>query len=241
MNNWQNVWNKRKVTSKRGIENFDEEKLVQELKRLDGFDIADLNFNYSSLKKLSEKTLEHLQKYSSEPIKSIFEVGCGSGANLYFYNKAEIEVGGIDYSQTLVDILKTVPAFKNIREILCDEAKNMSIDIKYDSIISDSVFHYFYDLDYAKQVLEKILAKTNKSIGILSVHDKAKEKDFFEFRRKLTPNYDEHYRGLPKLFYDKKFFIDFAEKNNLKIEFTDFDLEEFWNTPFVYNCYMYKN
>lgn len=85
-----------------------------------------------------------------------------------------------------------------------------------------------------------MLAKANKSLGVLHIHDKAKENEFIEGRRKLTPNYDEHYKGLPKLFYDKEFFTTFAKENNLKIEFVESNLKGFWDNPFVFNCFMYR-
>ena len=128
----------------------------------------------------------------------------------------------------------------NLRECICDEAKNIPIKIKYDAVFSTSVFHYFSDLDYAKIVLEKMLAKANKSLGVLHIHDKTKEKEFTEFRRNLTPNYDERYKGLPNLFYEKNFFTQFATDNNLKIEFVDCELKGYWNNPYVYNCFMYR-
>lgn len=155
-------------------------------------------------------------------------------------HKAGFEVGGMDYSDALIKILKTVPTLENLRECICDEAINMPVDVKYDAVLSSGVFSYFYDLKYAETVLEKMFQKSNESIGILHIHNSEKEKEFLNFRRQLTPNYDERYKGLPNLFYSKNFFTNFAEKNNLKIKFTESFLDGFWNNPYIYNCFMYK-
>ena len=159
---------------------------------------------------------------------------------MYLFNKLGIKIGGIDYSRALIEILKKVPTLQNMCECICDEAINMPVYIKYDAVISTGVFHYFYDLQYAESVLQKMLEKSIKVIGVLNIHDEDKKEDFLEFRRQLTPNYDELYKGLPKLFYSKDFFITFAKENHLKIQFTDSELEGFWDNPYIYNCFMYK-
>ena len=241
-NNWQSIWNKRS-TDYNNFSALDDKQIVLELKRLDGFDISESAPTYEAFSKEIDKTVEYLftsPRRGGVVDKSIFEVGCGSGVNLYLFHKAGFEVGGIDYSDALIKILKTVPTLENLRECICDEAINMPVNVTYDAIVSTSVFHYFYNLEYAEIVLKKMLQKANESIGILHIHDSEKEEEFLNFRRKLTPNYDERYKGLPNLFYSKEFFKNFAEKNNLKIEFTESFLDGFWNNPYIYNCFMYK-
>lgn len=242
-NHWQSIWNKRK-TNFGNFANLNDRQIVLELKRLDGFDVDEASITYEAFVDEGNKTVEYLSKYSNNirggGIQSLFEVGCGSGANLYMFSKLGIQVGGIDYSKALIEILKKVPTLENLRECICDEAINMPTDIKYDSVVSTSVFHYFYDLNYANSVLKKMLDKTNYSLGILHIHDEAKKNEFLNFRRQLTTNYDELYKGLPNLFYNKEFFTQFGKENNLRIEFADFELEDFWNNPYIYNCFMYK-
>lgn len=240
-NNWQKIWNKRSAK----CDNFamlNKEQMILELKRIDGFDISS-SITAESFIEEYEETKKYLELHDND-IESVFEVGCGCGTNLYMFQNFNrggvIYLGGIDYSDALINILKTVPTLENLRECICDEAKNIPTEIKYDAVFSTSVFHYFYDLNYSKIVLEKMLAKSNKSLGILHIHDKDKEKEFLEFRRKLNPNYDKLYKGLSKLFYDKEFFIQFAHDNNLKIEFAECNLKGFWDNPFIYNCFMYK-
>lgn len=156
------------------------------------------------------------------------------------FNKLGMKIGGIDYSKTLIDTIAKLPLQRDLIECVNDEAINLPTAIKYDAVVSISVFHYFYNLEYAKTVLNKMLEKSAKVIAVLHIHDKSKEEEFLKARRQITPNYDERYAGLPKLFYDKKFFTDFAAENNLEIKFFDSALKGFWNAPFVFDCFMYK-
>ena len=101
-------------------------------------------------------------------------------------------------------------------------------------------FSYFCDFNYAEQVLEKMILKSRHSIGILDVHDSAKKKEFLDYRKAHIKDYEERYRGLPKLFYPKQFWIDFAEKHDLRLEIFPSNMKGYWNTPFVYHCFLYK-
>ena len=242
-NNWQSIWNKRKSA----VDNFatlDDRQLVLELKRLDGFDIVETKnesrgITYESFVEECIDIEKRISLYDDD-IKSVFEVGCGCGAVLYVLKSHGFEVGGVDYSRAQIDILKRVPQLGDLRECICGEACDIPTEIKYDAVISVGVFHYFYDLAYTEIVLQKMLAKANKSIGILYVHDKQTEQEFLTCRRRIDPNYDERYAGLPKLCYDQKFFKEFASNNGLKIEVASSNLKGFWNNPYIYNCFMYK-
>lgn len=44
---------------------------------------------------------------------------------------------------------------------------------------------------------------------------------------------DIKYEGLHKLFYEKEFFLSFAEQNNLNIKFTISDTKGYWNNDFI--------
>ena len=108
--------------------------------------------------------------------QSVFEVGCGCGANLYMFLHDGVQIGGLDYSQKLVSIMKHVISETDLLECYCDEAINLPTDIEYDSVLSNGVFHYFPDVKYAENVLEKMLKKARQSIGILDIHDIEKKK-----------------------------------------------------------------
>ncbi len=212
-------------------------KLFAELKRADGFDVGGGEISEKELIRQYEDIKRRLSTNAPKPITSVYEFGCGSGANLLLFERDGLECGGIDYSSALTDIAKKVLRSK---DIICGEAINAPVEPKYDCILANSVISYFHDVDYTRGVLEKMFEKTNYSIGLIDVHNIDKKEDFIAFRRKTIENYDEKYENLNKLFYSKELFADFAEKHGLKIKFSDSVVENYWNNEFVFNCFMYK-
>lgn len=75
---------------------------------------------------------------------------------------------------------------------------------------------------------------------LLDVHDAEKRDDFLQVRRALDPDYDERYKNLDKLFYARSFFERFAEKHGLFVVFVDSTIEGYWNNPFIYHVYFYR-
>lgn len=141
-------------------------------------------------------------------------------------------------SASLLAVANDVLDGDSLREIVRDEACNLPQEEKYDGALSDGVFHYFPDEAYAQEVMEGMLEKTRGNIAILDVHDATKEEEFFAFRRQLDPDYDEHYRGLNKLFYDRSFLSEkFAKKHGLTVSFHPLALDGYWNAPFVYSVF----
>lgn len=192
---------------------------------------------YESFLQQYHEMLEHLR--ISAPA-SAFEVGCGAGANLYLLWKDGFTVGGMDYSEALISILKRVFPEGAMRECITDEALHLPAEKTYDVVFSNSVFSYFPDFQYAEAVLEKMLAKAKAALALLDVHDLEKKEDFLAYRRAHVENYDERYRDLPKLFYPKKFFEAFAKKHDLEIEFMPSAIPGYWNNEFIYHCYLHR-
>ena len=126
------------------------------------------------------------------------------------------------------------------KDLTCGEAIDAQTAPKYDCILANSVISYFPDTDYTLGALDKMLQKTNYSIGLIDVHDVEKKDGFIAYRRANIENYDEKYADLNKLFYSKTLFEDFAKRNGLRIEFSESAVENYWNNEFVFNCFMYK-
>lgn len=244
-NKWKEIWEKRSANQEAlSDDNF--EKVFLELKRMNGFDIKSLSSGegvefteYLRQYRQIKKELEFSAEGKVRPMESLFEVGCGSGANLYLGEREGLEVGGIDYSESLIKIAKGI--LKKPKELICDEAIRLSSEIKYDAVLSNSVFSYFEDYDYAWEVLEIMYEKANYSIGIIDIHDMDKKDDFITYRKNLIEDYEIRYRGLPKLFYDRAFFLDFAKKHGLHIRFQVSDIKGYWNNDFVFSCFLLKN
>lgn len=243
MNKWKDIWSNR--VSNDAFFNSDpsEKDMFLELKRLDGFDCIGSTLTYDALinqykmikKMLIDEAYNHAE--IDKKIDSIYEVGCGSGANLFLLENEGYKVGGIDYSKKLLSVAKQV---LETNDLTCDEAVNLDVS-PYDVILSNSVFSYFQSTEYAKKVLDKMVEKANYSIGLIDLHDEDKKDAFIEFRRKEVPNYDELYKDLSKQFYSKEFFETFAKENNLDIVFKESNIPGYWNNDYIFNCFMYKH
>lgn len=149
----------------------------------------------------------------------------------------------MDYSSKQIEIARKVFADDrqhNVKELVCDEASNLSTDIQYDAVFANSVFSYFPNEEYAETVLNKMLVKTKLSIGLIDIHNIEMENEFEEYRRKIVEDYEIKYKDLKKIFYRKDFFLEWAKKNNCGIEFYDSDVEGYWNNQFVFDVYIYK-
>lgn len=238
MNHWKNIWDKRCADTEI-LHSSDQKKIFLELKRSCGFDVLHEGLTYEALyeqytqikKKLTTKQEKALS------VSSIYEVGCGSGSNLFLFEQEGFKCGGIDFS---VNLIKSAREILSTQDLFCDDAGHLPEYPKYDAILSNSVFSYFPDEQYAKTVLEKMLFKANYSIGIIDIHDITKKEAFIAYRKQEIENYEERYKNLPKLFYSKDFFEEFAAEHHLSCEFANSTMDNYWNNPFIFHCYMYK-
>lgn len=238
-NHWKEVWGRHEADEDI-LQSKDKERILVELKRSSGFDVYGevgryewwLD-NYQEIK----RELFYAGNRNEEQIKSVYEVGCGSGANLYLFEEDGIQCGGIDFSEKLLNGAKRILSSK---DLICDEAVHMSADVIYDAVLANSVFQYFLDEEYAWKVLEKMYRKAKYVIGITDIRDKEKEEEHTAFRKKTIENYEERYKDLPCLFYSKNFFLDFASKHHADIKFTISDVKGYQNNEYAFNCYIYK-
>jgi len=239
-NNWKKLWSGRSA-DKRILRSGDPKTVFMELKRSDGFDVVKDQISYQSFleqyREMKRRLSLHLPEGQS--IQSVYEVGCGSGANLFLFEKDGIACGGIDYSPGLVDCAKQV--LHTTTDIRCDEACGLAAEPQYDALISVSVFGYFTDTGYAETVLEKMYQKAKYSIGILELADIEKKDAYTAHRKQIIPNYEERYQGLPRLFFSQTFFESFARKHNMDIEISPVKMEDYWNSQFYFDCYLYKH
>lgn len=237
-NEWKKIWDKKEFTSN-GHKNL--EDLFMQMKIADGYDaFGELKITYVDFKAQFDDMFMHLTDNGKGEViqaKSAFEVGCGCGPNLLLMQDKGLSVGGIDYSEGLIQ-----SARKYIRadDLTVGEAKNLLTEPKYDLVFSKGCFCYFESEDYVEQVMKLMLEKTNFSIGILDLFDEEKEEEFLAYRRRHIENYDEKYKGLGKLFVSRDFFVRFAERENLTITFTRTNLAGYWNNDFIFNVFMYK-
>lgn len=235
---WENLWNNRTVA----IDcESSEKELLLELKRSSGFDVIGEGITYEALiqqnMEIRSMLFPKLVQERIEGQASIYEAGCGCGSNLYLFEKAGFQCGGLDYSKTLIEAARKI---LRTADLLCAGADQIPEEPLYDALLSYSVFQYFKNEEYAYKVLEKMYHKARFSIGLIDIHDKGKEQDFEAFRKKAIADYETRYQNLPKMFYSKDFFKEFAQDHDMEIIFTEPSLEGYWNNDFIFHCFMYK-
>ena len=232
-NKWKEIWNRRKPVT--GELDGDWEHVYLELKRLNGYDVMEGGVPLDSFLNFHAGLVELLDL---TPGKSVYEVGCGAGANMYLMQREGMIVGGSDYAEGLIETARRV--VPEARELAAMEAADIPTEEKYDAVYSCGVFSYFPDHDYATRVLERMLEKSRYAVGITELHDRAKRQDYLAFRRANIPNYDERYEGLGRLFFRREFFEEFAARHDLRLVFPNLEMANYWNTPFLFTCFMYR-
>ena len=199
---WKDIWENRADR----VETKDHNELL----KLNGYD------NPRSL--LTPESLESAQEFywkllNLQPTDSIFEVGCGSGAFLYNLWKDGYKVGGLDFSQNLIDV---ATASLKGGLFIQGEATTLSTIPKYDHVLSFGCVFYFPSLEYVEEVILKMLEKAEKTVSLYELPDKAFQKECESMRRETVgPTYDTEYQGLQHLYFEKQWFLDFAYKHDL--------------------------
>lgn len=237
-NNWKALWGSR-TAEKSILQSGDPRKVFLELKRSNGFDVVAGGIPYETFLAQYRQMKERLSRGlpQGKTLRSVYEVGCGSGANLFLFENDGITCGAIDYSESLLGCAKQVLRTADIR---CDEACELPVEPNYDAVISVSVFGYFTDETYAEAVLEKMCQKANYTVGILELADLEKKEAYIAHRKRIIPNYEERYKGLPRQFYSKAFFETFARAHDMEIGLIPVDMKDYWNSQFYFDCYLYK-
>ncbi len=233
-NNWEKIWNSKKTSR---IDDLSEFEAFKELKRADGFDVAVENEKeyYQCFYNEWLAFYDRIHELAGD-IDSVYEIGCGSGVNLYmFVNRGFKRLGGIDYSESLTDTARAVTGSDDITH---GDAVTMSIENKYDLVMSESVFQYFPDVDYAEAVLRKMIQKSKKLVYLGEIHDADHEEELMEYRRRTIPDYDEKYKGLKKQFYKREWIEKIASEYGKKVVFTEIHNPQYLNGKYLFNCYI---
>ena len=102
-NEWKKIWDKKEFASDG---HKDLEDLFMQMKIADGYDaLGELKITYADFKAQFDDMFRHLTDNGNgktiQP-KSAFEVGCGCGPNLLLMQDRGLSVGGMDYSEGLI-------------------------------------------------------------------------------------------------------------------------------------------
>ena len=227
MDKWKEIWNKDERINK---------IILESLIRADGFDTGAGSF---SVDDWLIYTKEFYNKLNIKENKSIYDIGCGSGAFVYPLHLDANKVGGVDYSMSLIKLANTI--MPNC-DFIHKEAVEINIDETYDVVLSHSVFHYFKDLNYAKNVIEKMVLKSKDKIAIFDINDKSKEDKYHKTRigNMTQEKYNLKYKGLEHMFYSKEWFENIAKELNLKIDIFDQSFQNYTNSELRFNVIMEK-
>ena len=238
-NNWHEIWNNRNARLDE-IDMNDEVQVITELKRIAGWDShgSGSAIAFHEFKKEYEYIRDNLNLGKGGG--RVFELGCGSGANLYFLLKDGFKIGGSDYSESMIAVTKKVIGEENLIECFCGDAAELPTDIRYDAVFVLGVFQYFESLKYAEKVLDRMIAKAEKCIAVAHILAEETKAEYLDYCRKSIENYKERYKDLPKFFMSKEFLINYANRNNLDVNFDRYRMKGYWNDDFMFDCFMYK-
>lgn len=215
---------------------LDGHDVLEGLIKADGFDSGAGKIEVTDW---MEYVLFIADKIGMRPVDSIFEVGCGSGAFLYPFYAQGHEVGGIDYSNTLIRLARQVmPKAK----YSVSEAASLGTEEKFDVVLSNSCFHYFPDLNYAENIVRTMIEKALNTVAILEVPDLATKMQSEQARASLLPagEYEKKYKGLEHLYYEKEWFVEMAKTLKLDIEVFDQQIANYGNNKYRFNVVFRK-
>ncbi|MBP5491540.1 MAG: class I SAM-dependent methyltransferase [Clostridiales bacterium] len=237
MNNWHKIWNKKTCEV-----NIDEDvfSVFRSLKIANGFDVMTEDGYYEAFFQDFKDMTDKIHA-SVGTFESVYEVGCGSGVNLYLFNKLEniTKLGGCDYSESLITLAKDVVGVQDIRIL---DAEEIDTEEKFDIVLADSVFQYFTSPEKGYKVLDLMRRKANKMVILTEVHDQALEQEHLDYRRSQIEDYDERYKGLDKTFYSREKLLEYVASlgPEYACEIIKPNNEKYWNNRFVFDFYLWK-
>lgn len=226
---WKDVW------IKKNMEVEENDVSILELLNLAGYEKTGAEMNKIYYEYLGD--IENILNIHNND--TIYDVGCAGGNLLYYFYNKGFKVGGVDFSKNLIDVAKKIMPLGEFEE---NEAINLETSNKYDYVFASSIFHYFENYDYAKNVMNRMFEKSNKKIVLLDIPDiRLKEK--CENERKEAygeEEYNKKFSTLKHLYYDKELFEDFAEQNNCKVNIFNQILKNSVNSKYRFNCIIEK-
>jgi hypothetical protein len=234
MTGWSEIWKNRSCNPA----DPDRPITLEDLLRVNGYDTGTGRITPPDFEEYARRVAEIC---GIRPGDSLFEVGMGGGAFLLPWYRAGHPVGGLDYSSALVYLAQQ--AMPDARDaFFVGEASRMSTRKKYDIILSNGVFLYFPDLEYARTVVAKMIRKSKKTIAILDIPDKAHQEMCEKFRRESLPpgEYVQRYRGLEHMYFSRPWFHELAEASGLDISISDQHIPHYGNSRFRFNVVLQK-
>lgn len=229
---WKDVWERREVTPS-------QDSTLDRLLTADGYDTG-----FGTLAETSwvDFVRRRAHDLGIGPGSSVFEVGCGAGALLFQLHRFGCSVGGIDWSPSLIEIARSVlpdGAFE------VKEAALLDVSPRVDVVLACSLFHYFPSLEYAMQVIERMVAKSVRAVAIFDLPDQAVKEAALAYRRDSAGgdvSYAARYEGLDHCYFDRSWVVDILQRFGLTdVQIADQDLANYGNAPYRFNAWGFKH
>jgi trans-aconitate methyltransferase len=166
---------------------------------------------------------------------SVFEVGCGAGAWLYELGRLGCEIGGLDTSPALIGYAHE--HLPNGRWHVGDASALETVP-RYDFVVSSGVFLYFPSLEYAQDVLRRMVAKAKKGVLVLDVPDLATRDAALAERHRIVgeESYRSRYAGLDHLYFDRSWFQSaLASLDVLRVQIVNQSIDGYVNSRYRFN------
>jgi trans-aconitate methyltransferase len=173
------------------------------------------------------------------PRDTVFEVGCGAGAFLYWLRPRCASVGGLDYAESLLAHARRV--LSPAADFQHGEARSLAVTPQYDVVLSNGVFIYFPDEQYAYDVLCRMIQKSRRAIGILDVNDATHRREYEKLRAISQGDQRSRYEGLQQLYLGREFFERVAAERGLSCRIENSRLLNSVNGRFRYHVWLRKD
>ncbi|HIZ34295.1 MAG TPA: class I SAM-dependent methyltransferase [Candidatus Ruania gallistercoris] len=169
---------------------------------------------------------------------SVYEVGCGAGALLYWLHTHCRQVGGADFAEPLVQHARA--ALPAADDLVHADADRIETTPRYDVVLSNGVFLYFASAEYARRVTERMITKATRAIGIFDVNDADRREEALEVRRAAQRERGLDYSGLEQLFLPRELFTSIADRHGLECRIDDTATTASANARYRYHVTMHR-
>lgn len=229
---WRQVWDSRKIHRPASHDDVHSEETLLHLMRLDGYQTKRDAVTMSDWKNYIDSIAKQLKL---RPGTSLYEVGCGAGAFLFPLYQQGIEISGCDFSSTMVEIARCHMPEAEFEHL---EAQDINTQ-PFDFVISNGVFIYFPDLDYAERVIVAMLEKSRGGVAILEVSDAAHRDAHEQLLRRgySEESYRERFKETCYSYYHREWFEGLGKKLGVNVEITPQPLK-FSYSPYRFNVFL---
>lgn len=178
-----------------------------------------------------------LDRLAIRPTDTVYEVGCGAGSMLYSLRPSCAAAGGSDFAESLVELARRV---LGAGDLTVAEASAVPPEPAYDVVLSNGVFIYFPDEQYARQVVHRMVAKARRAVAVLDVNDAATRAEFEAVRQARQGPRRTGYADLQQLYLDRDFFGRIAEELGLVCRIEQSVMTNSANGRYRFNALLFK-